>query len=182
MEIFTARLLLRDFRSNDWRDVLAYRNDPLYLRFYDWERLNENNVRAFVDMMIGWQIEQPRQRFQLAITLREGSPVIGNVGIRINDPRLREANIGYELDSNYWRRGYATEAARAMLTFGFESLKMHRVYAHCVAENEASWRVMERLGMTREGREREKEWIKNRWYDRLTYSILAHEWPARSAE
>ncbi len=181
MEIFTARLLLREFHPNDWRDVLGYQNDPMYLRYYNWDNRSESDVRAFVQMFINWQHEEPRQRFQLAITLRGGSRVIGNVGIRVNDPRMREANIGYELDQHYWGHGYATEAARAILAFGFESLGLHRVYAHCLAENEASWRVMERLEMRREACEREKDWVKGGWHDRLTYAILDREWAGAAA-
>lgn len=176
MELVTQRLVLREFVPSDWRDVLAYQSDALYLRFYEWESRSESEARAFVQMFLGWQLENPRSRYQLAMILQEEDRLIGNAGIRVNDSRLLEANIGYEVDSRYWGRGYASEAARALLTFGFESLTLHRIWAHCLAENSASARVLEKIGMHLEGREREKEWIKGRWHDRLTYAILDREW------
>jgi len=179
MEILTPRILLREFRLDDWRRVLAYQSDPQYLRFYSWDQRSEADARAFVHSQINYQHETPRRCFQLVIELRQSREMIGNVGIRVKNPQMREADIGYELDSRYWHHGYATEAARAMLAFGFFDLQLHRIYAECVAENEASWRVMERLGMSREGREREKDFIKGEWHDRLLYSILDHEWLER---
>ena len=90
-----------------------------------------------------------------------------------------EAELGYELDRHYWRRGFATEAAGAMLRFAFTELALHRVWASCIADNVGSSGVMERIGMSYEGRLRENDWIKGRWYDSLIYSILEHEWRAQ---
>lgn len=178
MELETQRLLLREFVADDWRAVLAYQGDPMYLRFYDWDTRSEADARAFVNMFITQQLERPRTKYQLPLILKEDGSLIGNAGIRVNDPRLREANIGYELDSLYWNQGYATEAALAVITFGFETLRLHRVWAECVADNAASARVLEKLGMKREGCEREKYFIKGQWHNRLVYAILDHEWRA----
>ena len=158
--------------------MLAYQNDPLYLRYYHWTERSAEDVQAFVQMFLDGQAEQPRTKFQLAVTLKFDRQLIGNCGIRINNPDLREANIGYELASNYWGLGYGTEAARAILRFGFADLGMHRIWATTVAPNQGSARVLEKLGMRLEAREREKEWIKDRWVDSLTYAILDHEWRA----
>lgn len=126
-------------------------------------------------MFIDQQKEQPRTKFQLDIILKEENRLIGNCGIRVNDPEMREANIGYELNTQYWGQGYATEAAEAILKFGFEELGMHRIWSWCVAENLASIRVLEKIGMRREGHLREKELIKGKWYDKFLYAILEHE-------
>ena len=83
--------------------------------------------------------------------------------------------ICYELDPRYWGCGYATEAARALLAFGFKELGLHRIWARCIAENVAS-RVLEKISIRQEGRLREKEWMKGRWWDTLLYTILEHEW------
>ena len=173
MEIQTARLLLREFVVADWRVVLAYQSDARYLRFYEWESRTESDVRAFVQHFIDWQNEQPRQKFQLAIE-RDGR-LIGNCGIRVVDPQHREAEIGYELDPNFWGNGYATEAAQAMLDFGFRVLKLHRVSSWCIAENVASAHVLKKLGLKCEGRVREQRWFKNRWWDALLFGILEQE-------
>ncbi|MFN6465876.1 MAG: GNAT family N-acetyltransferase [Nostoc sp. DedVER02] len=179
MLLETRRLLIRDFVESDWEAVLAYQSDPLYLRYNNWTYRTENDVCEFVQMFIDEQKEQPRTKFQLAIVLKEENRLIGNCGIRVNDPEMREANIGYELNTQYWRQGYATEAAQAILKFGFEELRMHRIWSWCVADNLASVKVLEKIGMRREGHLLEKELIKDRWHDNFIYAILEREWKAK---
>ncbi len=181
MILRTERLVLREFAESDWPAVLAYQSDPRYLRYYHWATRTEVDVRAFVAMFISWQEARPRTKFQLAITIPPDGCLIGNCGIRMATPEAREADIGYELDPRHWGRGYATEAARAMVAFGFRELGLHRVWSWCIAENAASARVLEKLGMRLEGRQREKEWMKGRWWDTLLYGMLEHEWAAFSA-
>ncbi|MBD2564635.1 GNAT family N-acetyltransferase [Nostoc sp. UIC 10607] len=179
MILETHRLLMRDFVEADWQAVFAYQSDSLYLRYNYWTHRTKNDVCEFIQMFIDQQKEQPRTKFQLAIVLKEENRLIGNCGIRVNDPEIREANIGYELNSQYWGQGYATEAAQAILKFGFEELGIHRIWSWCVAENVASVKVLEKIGMRREGYLREKELIKGRWYDNFLYAILDHEWKAK---
>ncbi len=177
--LVTDRLLLREFVEEDWRAVLAYQSDARYLKYYPWNHRTAEEVREFVRGFLEWQGERPRTKYQLAAILRAEGRLIGNCGIRIETADSRQANIGYEIAPRYWGEGYATEAARAMLAFGFEELRLHHIRAHCVAENVASYRVLEKVGMRREVRLREEEWIKGRWWDTLVYSILDHEWRSR---
>jgi [ribosomal protein S5]-alanine N-acetyltransferase len=174
MILRTERLLLREFVEDDWPAVLAYQRDPLYLRFYPWTERSEQEARAFVQRFLDWQQEHPRRRFQLAITL-DGA-VIGKAGVRRLEPGSRVADMGYELAPSHWGRGYATEAARAVLDFGFAELDLHRVGAHCIAENTASARVLRKLGMREEGRLREHEHFRGRWWDVLLFGVLRAEW------
>src|SRR3990172_1464859 len=120
MQITREGLGLREFTEEDWPAVLAYQSDPRYLRFYAWERRTAEDVRAFVQMFIDQQREHPRRKYQLAITLRPGGQLIGNCGIRLKNAGTRDAEIGYELAPEQWEQGYASEAARALLRFGFE--------------------------------------------------------------
>jgi RimJ/RimL family protein N-acetyltransferase len=176
MRLETERLILREFIAADWTAVLAYQSDPLYLRYYPWSDRTPGNVKLFVNMFLEWQKERPRTKHQLAVVPKDNNQLAGTCGIRVNNPELREANIGYELNSRFWGKGYATEAARAILHFGFGQLGMHRIYACTLAENKGSVRVLEKLGMRLEAHELEKEFIKERWYDSLTYAILDREW------
>ncbi|QBD80414.1 N-acetyltransferase [Ktedonosporobacter rubrisoli] len=178
MILSTDRLILREFERDDWQDVFAYQVDPLYLRYVPWTNRTEQDVRAFVQTFINWRDERPRRKFQFAIVLREEGRLIGNCGIRMNTASARMADIGYELDSRYWGRGYATEAARALLTFGFDKLALHRIWAECIAENTGSAHVLEKIGMHNEGHLHQNEWMKNRWWDTLLYAILDSEWLA----
>jgi RimJ/RimL family protein N-acetyltransferase len=172
MELVTERLILREFVAGDWPAVLAYQLDPRYLRLYEWTGRTEADARRFVNMFIEQQKQRPRTRFQLAVTLKNGGRLIGNVGIRQGSGGAHEAEIGYELAPDEWGRGYATEAAQAIVRFGFEELGLHRISAWTVAENVASARVLEKVGMTLEGRLRDKERYKGRYWDVLMYAMV----------
>lgn len=179
MQLTTERLILRDFVADDWRDVLEYQSDPAYLRYYAWEERRPEEVQAFVAMFLGHQAEEPRIKYQFAIVLPETGRVIGNCGVRRRSVEARDGDMGYELAPLYWGRGYATEAARAVVAFGFEQLRLHRISAWCIAENVASARVLKRLGMRQEGHFRENEWFKGRYWDSLVYAMLDREWAAQ---
>jgi RimJ/RimL family protein N-acetyltransferase len=179
MRLSTSRLVLREFVEADWERVLAYQSDPLYLRYYAWTHRTEAEVREFVGWFVADQDQEPRNRFQLAIEW-EGR-LIGNCGLRVNDPALREGNLGFELDRHYWGRGYATEAAHELLRFGFEELGLHRLWACCVAENTGSARVLEKVGLRPEGCFREKDYFRGRWWDQRLFAILDHEWHSSRA-
>jgi [ribosomal protein S5]-alanine N-acetyltransferase len=180
MQIMTERLLLREYAETDWPGVLEYQRDPRYLRFNLWDDRTEDQVRTFVQAFIDAQGEQPRKRFSFAVTLKTTGQLIGNCNLRKNRPEDRVAEIGYEIAPTYWGNGYATEAAQAIVGYGFGQQRLHRIAAWCIAENTASAHVLEKLGMRLEGRLREQEWLKGRWWDALLYAILDREYPERS--
>jgi ribosomal-protein-alanine N-acetyltransferase len=176
MRVTTERLVLREFEESDWPAVLAYQSDPRYLRFYPPSDRSPADVRAFVSQQLVRRDERPRMAFQLVIVHQADDRLIGNCGLRRQAGKTGQADLGYEVDPRFWGRGYATEAARALLAFGFDRLGLHRVWSRCIAENVASARVLEKLGMRLEGRLRDDEWFKDRWWDTLIYGILEHEW------
>lgn len=176
MILTTPRLLLREFVEEDWSVVWDYQSDPRYLRYYTWSIRTESEVRAFTQQFVDWQREEPRLRYQLAVVLRSTGQLIGNCGIRMAQAGAHEAELGFELSPEYWGHGYAIEAARAMVRFGFNGLGLHRIWGQCVADNVASWRAMEKVGMHCEGRLRESQWFKGRWWDTMVCAILEDEW------
>jgi ribosomal-protein-alanine N-acetyltransferase len=178
MQLMTERLALREFVAEDWPAVLAYQSDPLYLRYYEWEGRTPEAAREFVQMFLDQQAARPRTKFQLAVTLRASGELIGNCGIRMRAAGAHEADIGYELAPAHWGRGYATEAARAMVAFGFTELKVHRTWSWCVADNVGSANVLRKLGMRLEGRLRDNEHYKGRYWDTLMFGMLEDEWRA----
>lgn len=175
MILSTPRLLLRDFAAGDWPAVYAYQRDPRYLRLYEWTDRTPDEVRAFVQMFIDQQADQPRRRFQLAVTLAPSGEVIGNCGIRLSAAGSHEAEIGYEIAPDQWGRGYATEAVAEIIRFGFDELGVHRISAWLVADNVASARVLQKNGLRLEGRLRDKEHYKGRYWDVLMYARLAED-------
>jgi ribosomal-protein-alanine N-acetyltransferase len=173
----TPRLVLREFTAEDWSATHAYQRDPLYLRYYDRDGVSERQAKAMVYTFIVWQGEQPRTKAQLAITLADTGELIGNAGLRRDDADAPIADLGYELSPAHWGRGYATEAARAMVDMGFRTMPgLHRIHAHCIADNEASARVLLRAGLREEARLRDHQWFKDRFWDVLLFGMLREEW------
>jgi len=176
MKLETERLILRDFVKEDWGRVLEYQSDPLYLRYNKWTERTPEAAQEFVGWFLDQQIQTPRIKYQLAVVLKSINQLIGNCGVRMEKANDVEANIGYELNPQYWNYGYATEAAHAVVDFGFQHFGVHRIWADLVADNVGSAHVLEKLGMKLEGRLREKTYFKRRWWDALVYAILADEW------
>ena len=113
-----------------------------------------------------------------AITDKEGGQLLGAVSLRI-ERALRKAELGYWVGAPYWNRGYATEAAGALLAYGFDELDLNRVAAQHLARNPASGRVMQKLGMRHEGTLRQATMKWGEFEDLELYSILRSEWAAR---
>jgi RimJ/RimL family protein N-acetyltransferase len=176
MKLETERLILRDFVKDDWQWVLEYQSDPLYLRYNHWIERTPEAVQDFVGWFLDQQVQVPRIKYQLAVVLKSDNQLIGNCGVRMEKANALEANIGYELDPKHWDHGYATEAAYAIVDFGFKHFGVHRIWADCIADNVGSAHVLEKLGMSLEGRLREKDYFKGRWWDALIYAILEEEW------
>jgi len=176
MILTTDRLTLRDFIEGDYCRVNEYRSDERYLRYYHEEARTEAGARTFESLVMGWAAEVPRRNFQLAIVRTSDNLLIGNCGVRTTSAVDREAEFGCELDPHAWRQGYATEAGRAILSYAFDFLGMHRVWSRTIAENRSAVRLAERLGMGLEGCLRESNFFRERWWDNLVYAILEQDW------
>jgi [ribosomal protein S5]-alanine N-acetyltransferase len=181
MQLTTERLILRDFTPDDWPAVLAYQSKPLYLRYYAWTERTPEAVRDFIDIFIAQQSDSPRTKYQFAVTLKASGTLIGCAGVRKDSPDSHQASIGYELDPAHWGKGYATEATRTLMNYGFDVLKVHRIWAHCVADNLGSQHVLEKLGLRREAHLRDAEYYKGRYWDEYIYAILESEWTGGSS-
>ena len=112
---------------------------------------------------------------RLAIEIREGQKLCGSVGLKVESAD-EHAELGYWIGIPFWGQGYATEAAGALLEYGFEMLKLNRIFAHHFKNNPASGRVLEKIGMRHEGEMREhiKKWGK--FVDLEIYGVLRSEW------
>ena len=174
--IQTKRLTLRDFEKEDWRQVQNYASDPEVVRYMGFGPNTKEESRNFVEKALAQQEENPRKNFSLAIVLKTKDTLLGGCGIYVTNPDIREGYIGYVLNRNFWRHGYATETAKGLLQFGFNQLKLHRIFATCDAENLASAHVLEKIGMQGEAHFRENCSVKGRWRDSLLFAILDHEW------
>jgi RimJ/RimL family protein N-acetyltransferase len=174
----TSRLLLREFEETDWQAVQRYAADPEVVRYMLWGPNTEEETLTFLARARAAQRSQPRLDFELAVILKGEQRLIGGCRLHLTNLLYREAALGYGLERAAWRQGYATEAALALLAFGFEQVSLHRIFAICDPANTGSARVLEKIGMHFEGHLREHLWAKGHWRDSLLYAILEQEWQA----
>jgi len=180
--LYTERILLRDFTADDLQAVHEYAIDAEVVRYLDWGPNSEQQTKEFIARTICQQQETHRRQYELAVVLRDTNRLIGSCGLRISRPEDRGGDIGYCLSRGSWGRGCATEAAQAIVAFGFEQCGLHRIFATCDTQNHASRRVLEKLGMRREGEFLQDKWQRAQWRDSLLYAIIADEWKANQAE
>lgn len=170
MEIRTRRLTLRRFRTEDAEDLYAYLSDPEVVKYEPYHPFDRK----------GCALEaQSRAENPAFIAVELDGRVIGNLYLGREDEHTCE--IGWVFARAYWGRGYAAEAARALIGQAFAE-GAHRVIAMCDPENAASWRLCERLGMRREAHFRQNVYFfcdemgKPMWKDTYVYAVLAQEW------
>jgi ribosomal-protein-alanine N-acetyltransferase len=171
----TERLLLRDLMETDWQSVHSYSSDPEVVRYMSWGPNKEEETKGFIQRALASRNEIPRRNYTLAIVVRNENELIGSCSICVSNLDNREGWIGYCLNRRFWGKGYATEAANALVDFGFKKLNLHRIFATCDPANTASAHVLEKIGMKREGHMREHMWARGKWRDSLLYAILEHE-------
>ncbi len=174
MEFETERLLIREFKPSDQDSVYEYMSNPEVAKYMRFEPHTPDHSKNYIEQAISKQNKENRTDFKLAIVHIKENKVIG--GCRINKETDIQAHIGYLLNQKYWGYGYATEVAKALVTVGFSELDVHRIYALCVPDNVGSWRVLEKVGLVREGRLRESILSQGKYCDAFMYGILQHEW------
>lgn len=181
----TERLRLRAIRLDDADadGLITVFSDPLVLRYLSADPPCSTREQAY--SMIRWMHSwyEEKSGLRLAITLREGDDLlIGTCGFHRYNAHARRAEIGYDLASAHWGRGYMTEAARALIHWCFEALDLHRVEADITLGNSASERVLLKNGFTAEGVWREREFEHGRFVDIKQFGLLRREWEAMRGE
>ena len=170
--IRTERLVLREFVESDFDQVHEYGSDPEVVRFVPWGPNTPDATRAFIQRCLDSQLAENRKSYDLAAVVEDENRIIGGIGIRKIDSHGDTASFGYVFNRNYWGKGYATEAARAIIRFGFDTLKVHRIEAICDIENTGSFRVLEKSGMRREGMLRENLRLRDHFRNSYMYAII----------
>jgi len=165
----TERLTLRPIVNDDFDAVHSWAKNPENVRYMSWGPNSEEQTREFLPTA------KPGKDF--AIVLKETGKVIGSCGI-YPDSNNDTASLGWILHIDHWQKGYGTELAAELIRYGFEDLKLRRLYANCAVENYGSYRVMERNGMRREALHIQSFWarIDEKWVDDAVYAILAKEY------
>jgi RimJ/RimL family protein N-acetyltransferase len=175
MEIRTPRLCLREYVAEDLAAMLAFESDPFVVQYVCYGPYSREECWRDLAYHLDQQTAEPRKYYHLGIVLPEAMQLIGWCGLEMISPENGEAEIGYALHRSYWRHGYMTEAAQAMINVGFADLQLHRIFATCHPENLGSIRVLEKLGMRYEGCLRRQKWCRGDWRDVAIYGLLEEE-------
>jgi len=176
--VATERLTLRPATPDDAAAVWAYRRLPEVAR---WMTALPAHERSFAERFV-----EPDRLGPTLVVERDGA-VVGDLMVRIEDgwgqtevaeqARATQAEIGWAFDPAVQGRGLATEAVRRLLAVCFTDLGLRRLTALCFADNAPSWRLMERVGMRREGEYRADSLHRDgRWLDSYAYALLRDEW------
>ncbi len=169
------RISLREFTDSDWINVHKYASVDIVSQYQPWGPNTQEDSKKFVKQVINDAIKESRTRYVLAIIYKENNEMIGAGEFNIRDSINKVGEIAYIVNPNYWGKGIATDVANLLIDFGFREHKLHRIYATCDPRNIGSSRVLEKVGMTKEGRIREDLLIKDGWRDSFLYSVLEHE-------
>jgi RimJ/RimL family protein N-acetyltransferase len=169
-------LRLRAPVAEDLAALHAMRSREDVTRWLYFEPPTEAETRAWLERVIAWQ---PELGETLVVELRATGELVGHVNVMIGREQPRQGEIGFMFHPDHQGHGYATEAARALVAHGFEHYDLHRIYGRLEPRNEASARVLEKLGMRREALLIENEWFKGEWQSEAVYALLAREWAAR---
>lgn len=179
--LLTERLRLRPFTRGDVDAVFAYRGREDVARYlFDPPLSREECALAIQQRTTQLSLAEEDDRIILAVETQERYALAGEVSLICRSVEARQGEIGWIFHPEYQHRGYACEAAVAMLDLAFREAGLHRVFARCAVRNEPSWRLMERLGMRREAHFREHALLKGQWDEEFYYAILNREWAARS--
>lgn len=178
----TDRLIIRRFQLEDWMDLYDYLSREEVVRFEPYNVFSEEEC-----------VKEAARRTEmecfLAVCLKETEKLVGNIYFQQEGPKeFLTWELGYVFNLDFWGKGYATESCRRIMDFAFADLYTRRITAMCNTKNERSWKLLERLGMRREG-----HFIKNvhfkfdenknpLWNDSYAYAILAEEWILRKEQ
>jgi len=174
----TGRLALEDMNGQDLAAIQRIARDPRVMKYVLIWLENEEQVAGFVQHAIDEAARPDRHDYVLAVRIPGQDDCAGFVLLEIDPEEPTTAEAGYILRAEYCNAGYATEILRALLAFGFGPKSLHRVYAKCDEENQASAHVMEKCGLVFEGTLREHVWLRDHWRSTRYYGMLDREYRA----
>ncbi len=151
MELVTSRLILREARPDDALALASYQSDPRYRAHYPESPGAQSEIpdaQRIVQLARLWATDLPRLNYQLIITLGLGGTVIGCAGLRQAGYPHREAEVGIELDPEYWGAGYAREALATLIEFARSQVGAQRLWALTTPTDVRAHRLVQGMGFS----------------------------------
>ena len=169
----TERLIIRGFHPDDWEDLHEYLSQEETVQYEPYNIFTEEKSKQEA-------LNRSKNDAFWAVCLKSSGKLIGN--IYLAEQAFETWELGYVFNADFLGHGFATEATRAIIHYAFEEKKAHRITALCNPMNERSWRLLERLGMRREGCLLQNIYFKMNeqgfpvWQDTYEYAALRTEW------
>jgi RimJ/RimL family protein N-acetyltransferase len=173
IELLTARTRLRLVSLSDLESIHNLHSLP-ETDAYNTLGIPQNieETKSVIEPWITENELSEIENYTFVIEEKEAKNFIGLFGLKLSSKKYRKAEVWYKIHSQHWNKGYATEVLVAMIDFGFDKLNLHRIQAGCAVNNTGSLKVLEKVGMIREGRGRQVLPLKTGWSDNFEYSIL----------
>ncbi len=175
MQLFTERLLLRDITIDDKQAIFNYRSDAEANKFQSWIPETLEDVESFIERN-NKEFNQPESWYQILITDKETKAVIGDIGIHFFGDENLQVELGITLNKFFYGKGYASEALKSIIDFLFNDLNKHRIMASIDPDNGDSMKLMERIGLRKEGHFKKSLFWKGKWVDDVIFAVLKEEW------
>ncbi len=176
MNLETERLLISEITSEDIKDIHHINSYEVIAQFNTIGVPKVlSDTQKLLQPILDDQLKKERTWYLWVIRKKGTSEVIGQIGMIISAKKYNKAEIYYSLLPSQWRKGYATEAVKEIIRFGFNTLQLHRIEAGVATENTASIKILEKIGMTREGLHRKILPLKSGWADNYGYAILEED-------
>jgi len=173
----TNRLIMRPFQAKDIQAFANYRSESAVAKYQSWDTpFSLEKATQFINEMKAVHPGTPGEWYQVAIELKEEGLLIGDCAFHIFVEEPRQAEFGVTLSGKYQGKGYAREAVTRLLNHLFTDFRLHRIQATCDAENIASSKLLESIGMRREAYFVENIWFKGSWGSEYMYGLLRQEW------
>ena len=179
MDIETERLILRDLREEDEFFIVKYANNLNVSQYTERLRYpyTVESAKSIILSSLEQQNISPREKYELAITLKPENNLIGVVSLKKVDMFSGTAFLGYWLAENYWHKGIMSEAVSRILEFGFNEIGLRRINATVAIVNNASNKLLTKMGFVHEGVERQGHKVRStgKIYDINHYGLLKEE-------
>lgn len=180
-QLLSQRLSLRLVNNSDLENIHELHSLP------ETDRYNTlgipQNVQETESIIKSWIAAyhlRHLKEFIFVIEQTSDRQFIGLIALKLGSSKFKTGEVWYKLHAKHWGQGFATEALNAVLEFGFQELQLHRIEAGCAVDNIGSIKVLEKVGMTREGRKRKVLPLKTGWSDNFEYAILEEDYKPKN--